>query len=84
MANDVCIKVFFHAKVLETNQTFATMETVDFEKPELNAFVSGHKVSHPFYYITNERGGLLTKQKRKHNKIDLKTQGSLWAISSVD
>ena len=40
MAADNCVRVFIKAKVTETGQSFATMETVEFQKPELEAYVS--------------------------------------------
>ena len=40
MAADNCVRVFIKSKVTETGQSFATMETVEFQKPELEAYVS--------------------------------------------
>ena len=54
MVADACFKAFFKAKVLETGQSFATMETVDVGKPELEASVSVQD-NHAFFIAILEQ-----------------------------
>ena len=55
MAPDLSVKIFVNAHVQETQQAFVAMESVEFVKPELEAYVSVLCVSVMFSWLLRLR-----------------------------